>query len=265
MGQLWKIRRKLQSGITKTHLLLNEGRFLQSKFGPKMRVRRLDYTRRVALLRAGPGVEFYEDVFAEVDQLRRGMAFFDIGANAGLFTLIASARVGSNGLVLAFEPSMAVFKDLVDNLVENGATNVVPFNIALGSADELVSFDAGKDTHSGIASVSREGTARCAQFRFDGLFDAIDAMCGDRAMVMKMDIEGAEVHALRSMTRLLGSPNLEKVVVEVDDALLQRFGTSERDLYEIFAHQGFDAKFGLGHGDHYNEIFTRPSKPARQP
>ena len=257
MAQLWKIRMKLRSAAIKARLWLVDGQFMTSKFGPRMRVRRLDYTRRIALLREGAGIEYYEDVFEEVSRLREGMAFFDFGANAGLFTLVASSRVGPGGVVFAFEPSITVYQDLIDNIVENGAFNVVPFNLALGADDGFVQFDEGKKDHSGIASVSPEGARRCAQLTLDGLSDALECLCGDRSIALKMDIEGAEVLALQAMTRLLSNSRLETAIVEVDDALLSRFGASSGDLYTIFTSHGFRSRFGMGHGKHYNEVFTR--------
>jgi len=211
----------------------------------------------MALLREGPGIEHYEDVFAEVDQLGDGMAFLDFGANAGLFTLVASSRVGPNGVVFAFEPSIGVFKDLIDNIVENHCANVVPFNIALGGSDGLVKFDQGKPTHSGIAMISPQGNGLCAQVRFDGLFDAVMAICCDRNIVIKMDIEGAEVLALRSMNRLLASPQLCKAIIEVNEVQLSRFKTTPKELYDQFSAHGFSARVGMCHSGHYNEVFFR--------
>ena len=50
------------------------------------------------------GFEVAEILFVK-KYLRRGMTVLDIGAHHGLYTLLASKRVGANGKVVAFEPS----------------------------------------------------------------------------------------------------------------------------------------------------------------
>jgi hypothetical protein len=59
------------------------------------------------------------------DFLRSGDIFVDIGANIGLFTLIASLRVGHNGKVYSFEPCLNTFRRLVRNVELNRMNNVI--------------------------------------------------------------------------------------------------------------------------------------------
>src|SRR5579862_7898796 len=71
--------------------------------------------------------------------LAPGMVFIDAGANDGLYTLFAARRVGSAGVVWAFEPSRREYARLEENLKLNQLENVRPFQIALadqnGEAD----------------------------------------------------------------------------------------------------------------------------------
>src|SRR5437879_3937805 len=63
--------------------------------------------------------------------LRPGDVFVDVGANIGLFTLVAALRVGSTGRVFAFEPTSETFERLVANVRLNKFTNVSPHRVAL--------------------------------------------------------------------------------------------------------------------------------------
>ena len=66
--------------------------------------------------------------------LRPGDVFVDVGANIGLFTLIAAERVGPGGKVLAFEPTAKTFGRLVDNVQLNKLSNVECFKLALSDS-----------------------------------------------------------------------------------------------------------------------------------
>src|SRR5262249_11964538 len=56
--------------------------------------------------------------------LDQGMTVVDIGANEGLFTLVAAACVGPGGRVLAVEPSSREFEWLQANIALNELHNV---------------------------------------------------------------------------------------------------------------------------------------------
>src|ERR1041384_4654307 len=56
--------------------------------------------------------------------LRSRDVFVDVGANIGLFTLIAARLVGPQGQVGSFEPTPETFARLKDNVQTNGFENV---------------------------------------------------------------------------------------------------------------------------------------------
>jgi FkbM family methyltransferase len=72
--------------------------------------------------------------------LRPGDYFIDIGANIGLFSLIASKVVGNEGMVFSFEPTPKTFKRFTDNIELNGCTNIRPFCKAISSHEEQLEF-----------------------------------------------------------------------------------------------------------------------------
>ena len=120
-------------------LRLVDGRAVRSRYGPLMRVRAGDQTNFFCI--SGRNESEYGDVYKEpTSSLAPGMAFLDIGANVGLFSLVASQMVGEQGVVLAFEPSMSVFNDLVGNAALNGLRNFFPFNLAIRRPRRLPDF-----------------------------------------------------------------------------------------------------------------------------
>jgi len=56
--------------------------------------------------------------------LKSGMTFLDLGADKGFYSLFASRYVGSNGLVLSFEPSFEYVQSIKANILLNQITNI---------------------------------------------------------------------------------------------------------------------------------------------
>ena len=67
-----------------------------------------------------------------------GEVVIDIGAHIGLYTLIASTCVGSNGKVLAIEPELCNFEILRRNIMINKLRNVHALNYAVFSKEQMV-------------------------------------------------------------------------------------------------------------------------------
>src|SRR5262249_41087030 len=130
--------------------------------------------------------------------LRPGDTFLDIGANIGYFTLLASRRVGKAGLVFAFEPVPQTRENLLRNVRLNCATNVVVREEAVADSTGEDSFFLGPPDHSGISSLrsllNASGVLKIRKTRLDDLLPP-----GTRVDLIKIDIEGAEYHALRGM------------------------------------------------------------------
>ena len=66
-----------------------------------------------------------------LEATRPGDIVLDAGANIGAFTLLAAARVGSAGLVVAVEPEPGNFEALRRNVEANGLRNVALVRRAL--------------------------------------------------------------------------------------------------------------------------------------
>src|SRR5205814_9860371 len=61
-----------------------------------------------------------------------GDTLFDIGANIGIFAILAAAQ-NRNGTVVAVEPMAATFARLCDNALLNSLANLRPYCVAIGA------------------------------------------------------------------------------------------------------------------------------------
>jgi FkbM family methyltransferase len=132
------------------------------------------------------------------DWIRSGATVFDVGANVGFYTLLASARCGPHGRVFAFEPDRRNVAFLARHLLLNRSSNVTIVEAAVGDATGMVRFAPGANPSMG--SVSETGTVEVPSVSLDALVFEGQAPAPD---VIKMDIEGGEVRALAGARRVL--------------------------------------------------------------
>ncbi len=136
-----------------------------------------------------------------------GMVFYDIGANIGYNTLLASRLVGRSGRVIAFEPNPFIAARLRRHVAANAAANVTIIEACVIPDDrDEVTLYLPPDTlpNPGRATMleSREfRPVRCAAVRLD---DRIAAAELPRPDVVKIDVEGCEFEVLRSLEGFLG-------------------------------------------------------------
>ena len=151
--------------------------------------------------------------------LQPGMTVLDIGANQGLYTLLASQRVGSRGRVFAFEPSPRERRALRLNVLVNLCRNVTIESAALGNEEgysELYLVD-GPETgcNSLRPPVLMEGSSRPVRVPITRLDRWLCEHKIERVDFIKLDVEGAELSVLRGATDLLNRNPRPVILAEV--------------------------------------------------
>lgn len=233
---------------------LCRGAYIKSKYGVFMQADLKDKTNLWAIL------GWYDTVANEIKTIESGHAFVDIGANAGVFSMMAAQRVGQGGVVLAFEPQINIFSKLVANANRNELTNIFCFNLAISNTTKPVSLGSTDICHTGTAFVKEntEGStsttwAVCPK----NDLKIVEKMIGKRNTVIKIDVEGHELSVLEGISFLLTSAIVKKLIVEIDHLNLARFGNTSDDIYSCLKSFGFEPTVNKMNKDHYDEIFIR--------
>jgi FkbM family methyltransferase len=193
---------------------------------------------------------------AAVESLEKGDAFIDVGANAGLFSLLAADRIGAEGVVISFEPQPKIAEIFRRNMRLNRISNVHLFEFALGSRTAISKLSISPG-HSGGARLQEDGGLSILVVNPLELLPLLQALIGTRRTLVKIDVEGAEDMVIEALTPVFESLNVSKCIVEVDSTNLHKFGASVEALYERMSKQGFEPRFGLKAAAHYDEIFNR--------
>ena len=241
--------------LVRALLHLFDGRRLPSVYGPIMTVRAADATNRFALL--GTLAEDYRDVHAQIMALPAGACFVDIGANLGLFTMVASQHLGPEGRVIAFEPNQKTFADLAGNLAANACTNVVTVCAGVSNTTARVAFDPGPAGHSGIAHISATGSSAIMVLGGQQIADLILNIAAGRRITIKIDVEGHENQVIDALMPLLGETQVARMIVEIDPENLAQHGTTREMLFARLAEKGLLPSVIDPGRRHYNEVFVR--------
>ncbi len=154
----------------------------------------------------GSGVNTYWIGTYEKDQqilfaskIREGDVVFDIGANVGFYSLIASKLTGSTGKVYAFEPAPKNLNYLKRHIEINKCINSTVVSGAVSNKKDLMYFDDGD--HAATGSLSKKhGALLVPTFDLDSL---IDDEIITPPNLMKVDVEGAEFDVLTGGQRML--------------------------------------------------------------
>lgn len=162
------------------------------------------------------------DVYGNLEP-SEGSIVFDLGANIGLFS-IKVATQKKTAMVIAVEPDPENFQMLLRNLELNGISTVIPLNMALaersGKLDFFVSA-ANKAASSiyrheeGMKSVEVEAST------FDCLLETLNIEPLSKRMLIKMDVEGAELRILNGARGLKAAGNV-KIVMETHPDLVSQ-------------------------------------------
>lgn len=149
---------------------------------------------------------------AWIETFQPGEVFYDIGANIGVYTLLAARKVGPTGKVIAVEPHLGNALALMQNVQANGFGDrviVVAAPLQQHRAHrDWFTYRSLRTGSSGSQYGARGGAVR--EFKISTSIDALAIDCG-RPTHIKVDVDGLEVPILTGMrdTLLLGVASVQ--------------------------------------------------------
>ena len=171
--------------------------------------------------------------------IREGMVVVDIGAYAGYYTLVAADLVGEEGKVYAFEPNPENYALLLKNLEVNRCQNVIPVQKAVADTNgktRLFLAQENKGDHRLFDSNDKRESITVDVTSLDAFFKERDY----RVDVIKMDIQGSEMAALKGMTKILEKNDDLKILTEFWPSGLRKFGTYPKEFLNKLTEFGFE-------------------------
>jgi FkbM family methyltransferase len=253
----------------KWRLIRMTNRFLVVQLAPGIFMR-VSGTSNVEMAITRDGVFEAETVELFLKMLAPGMTVFDVGANVGLYTLLAADLVGPCGQVHAFEPTPHVAAKLRSNLDMNGFGHVTVSEMAVSeSTGDVILYFVEDDGENNILAPEPGYTASVTVPTV-----TLDEYVGSNGIgkvdVVKMDIEGAELKALRGATRLLAGEQCPVLFLEVNPRTLAFGNTRAAEVVDFLRQHGYRVGTVATYGVHTrfpwaNVIAFKPAHLERWP
>lgn len=174
--------------------------------------------------------------------LRPGDRFFDIGANVGYYSFLASQIIGANGRVHSFEPISANVRSIQRNVLTNQIMNMtlLPAAVGLRKGTLLLYVEDGASSNTGWASkVESPRRKKQVIVPMVSLDDYIREEQIDHVDLIKMDIEGSELDALRGGINLFSDKRGPDIICEVNPFLLHLQNLDSSVLTKCLADYGY--------------------------
>ena len=182
-----------------------------------------------------------EIVIAMRRYLRTGSTFVDVGANVGYFSAIGADLVGPQGSVIAFEPVPRYCERLGRLRQLNPGFEIRVRSVAVGQAQGTAEIFINQDDNIGANSLVREAVPHPADpvvvdvVRLD---DSLDT----RVDLIKMDIEGFEIPALRGLGDRLPAIGRPPILCEFNPQHYETLGVTLDDAHEWMSSVGYRAR-----------------------
>lgn len=180
-----------------------------------------------------------------LEHIKEGDVFYDIGANVGIYSIMAGYQTGDSGHVYSFEPHVVNFSTLLNNITLNKLNSrVTPLSIALN--DKFVIDDFNYNQMSSGSSTSQLGGTSYDGVSFNPICSelkigvSIDHLIKEKKLKpanhIKLDVDGNELLILKGMSELLNSETPPKTVqVEMNINLRQ-------ETYDFMSEHGYEVK-----------------------
>jgi len=198
-----------------TRLLLGRAPWSQNRF--KQRYQAMCFADYKHLKNGNP--ETGESLWMEA-HLRPGNVVLDVGANHGIVSLECARFVGSTGRVHAFEPAPATRNYLIRHLKINNVDNVSVFRVAVGEGTGRARLRVYEEA-TGAATLSETDPDYEADEVIEVETISLDQHCRAHGIsavdLLKIDIEGHELFALRGAEGLLANKNVAAVMFEIGE------------------------------------------------
>jgi len=205
-----------------------------------------------------------------IDEYGGDGAFYDIGANVGLYSLYFALT--QSGSVFAFEPSALNLRLLAQNISDNGlAERIAIVPVALSDKNQFASFRLSMLEEGGSMSTfgelfGHDGESLSVEMAYETLGMSLDFMLesgliSEPPALLKIDVDGIEHLILRGARSALAGTALRSILIEVNEEFtdlrlevqqtLRDFGFElrERRRSEIFDDGQFASSF--------NQIWVR--------
>jgi FkbM family methyltransferase len=168
--------------------------------------------------------------------IQPGWTVFDVGANVGQYSLMASTAVQSQGAVHAFEPIPQNYMRASEHITMNNLTNIQLNTFAAWHEETELELGQSADMTDNAGTFSVGAKVASAAIAFRVKAKSLDQYVSEQGVskvnLVKMDIEGAELSALRGFQSTL-KRDRPIVLMEINPAACKQMDYQPSDLWKL--------------------------------
>jgi len=170
------------------------------------------------------GLHEFEDMSFLLHFLRAEDTFFDVGANVGSYTILASGV--KKAKTIAFEPIKVTWDILSKNVMLNHLEDlVICRNNAVGSEEKDLYFTDNQDTTNHVVTSIQENSSVVNVITLNSFYKE------HKPNLIKIDVEGFENEVVNGASQLLNDNQLKAIIIELNGSG-ERYGYYEKDLHQ---------------------------------
>lgn len=179
------------------------------------------------------------DLYLETYSSQKSL-FLDVGANIGSCSLLA---LSAGATVVAFEPlpsNLFYFHESIASLNPRWKDRITLYPVALGSSkkEETIYTEPGNAGNSALefpTRARRENSKLVQVLRLDDILKPPISIA-----VLKMDVQGYEIHVLEGAKRLLESKSIQIIQTEISTEWLKNLNKLPSQLCALLWKSGYD-------------------------
>ena len=148
--------------------------------------------------------------------IKKDSIFFDIGANEGFFSVLASKKI-ITGKIYCFEPQKNLLKIIEKNLLKNNFKNFFLLNFGIGESQYFTNLNVFNDTNTGSSSILKKHFFNTKKTKIK--VKSLDQFVSEEKLysqidLVKIDIEGYEINAIKGMKNLLKEKKINTLLID---------------------------------------------------
>lgn len=174
----------------------------------------------------------YEDMSFLLHYLNRKDTFYDIGANVGAYTILASAV--SKAKSIAFEPLPSTYDRLIDQIKVNRIDHLVEVkNNGVGNKIDTLEFTNNLNCMNKVnTDPNNKNVTKVEVITLDSCYDP------KSTSFVKIDVEGYEKFILEGGINFFSNTKVGALIIELNGSGIS-FGVQDLELHKMIVSFGF--------------------------
>ena len=176
------------------------------------------------------GLQEFEEMAFTLHVLKEEDFFCDIGANIGIYSILASKIKKSK--TIAFEPDKTAFYYLKNNISINNIEDKVLLNkFALGNFNGNINFSKNLNSENHIIN-SSDKNIRVVNIQ------TLNTCITNIPILIKIDVEGYEYHILQGASEILKNKTLKAIIIELN-GIAKRYNIQDSSIHNLLLKNNF--------------------------